>query len=169
MEEDETEATEIAATSEALRIAFEQHYLHLLKLAVALSGRQESAEDLVQEAFVRAAPRIQFLDPDAIAPYLSKVVINLWRNRLRRLAVERRRVPAGPHAVEPEMVEDRDKIWTALKRLPKRQRACVVLRFYEDLSEAQVAEILDCSIGTVKSQTSRGLTRLRRIVMRDGD
>jgi RNA polymerase sigma factor (sigma-70 family) len=59
-------------------------------------------------------------------------------------------------------VDQRDEVWRALGRLPRRQRAVLVLRFFEDLSEAEIAEVLGCSVGTVKSQASRALAKLRR-------
>jgi RNA polymerase sigma factor (sigma-70 family) len=63
-------------------------------------------------------------------------------------------------------VEEHDAVWAAIARLPPRQRACLVLRFYEDLSERDVADVMGCSVGTVKSQTSKGLARLRGVVER---
>lgn len=148
---------------EALRAAFEEHYAPLLRLCIALSGRVEVAEDIVQDAFVRVAPRVAGLRPDEVGPYLRRVVVNLWKDRLRRFATELkhlRQEPSPPAAATTG--EDRDAMWRALLRLPTRQRACVVLRYYEDLSEREVAEVLSCSTGTVKSQTSRALSKLRR-------
>lgn len=145
-----------------MRAAFERHYASLVKLCLALCGRQDVAEDLVQEAFVRTATRIDRLDADEVGPYLRRAVVNLWKNRLRRLAVELRHAPhgdGGPAGLEP--LEDRDRVWRAIRRLPPRQRACVVLRYYEDLTEREVGDLLGVSIGTVKSQTSRALDKLR--------
>jgi RNA polymerase sigma-70 factor (sigma-E family) len=162
---DEAQAVNLPPMQEAMRIAFEQHYLSLLRLSIAMTGRQETAEDLVQEAFVRSAPRITQLEPDDVGPYLSRVVANLWKNRLRRLAVEARYLLPGRREAEPvPPLEERDLIWRALMELPIKQRACLVLRFYEDLPELDVAGVLGCSVGTVKSQTSRGLAKLRKAV-----
>ena len=83
-------ATTESPTRDALRAAFEEHYLPLLRLCVVLSGRAAVAEDIVQEAFVRLAPRIDRVDRQLVYPYLRQTAMNLWRNRLRRLAVERR-------------------------------------------------------------------------------
>jgi len=161
---DEVEAAERPSMQEAMRVAFERHYLSLLKLSVALSGRRDTAEDLVQEAFVRSAARITQLEPDEVRPYLRRVVVNLWKNRLRRFATEARNsislVRPEPESEAP--LEERDLLWRAVMRLPSRQRACLVLRFYEDLPEPEVARVLGCSVGTVKSQTSRGLAKLRK-------
>lgn len=123
-----------------------------LRLCTALSGEKDVAEDIVQEAFVRVADKIASLRSDEIGPYLRRVVVNLWKNKLRRLGVEmRHRVsPRSDHLAEDE-IESRDAIWTALLRLSGRQRACLVLRFYEGLAEREVAEVLGCSVGTVGS------------------
>jgi RNA polymerase sigma-70 factor (sigma-E family) len=150
---------------EAMRTAFEQHYATLLKLCMALSGRRQVAEDIVQEAFVRSAPHVGRLSPDETGPYLRQVVVNLWRNRLRRLMVEvrHREPPRSAEHLEPaDSFAERDELWAALGHLPDRQRTCVVLRHYVGLSEREVAQALRCSTGTVKSQTARGLMKLRR-------
>jgi RNA polymerase sigma-70 factor (sigma-E family) len=148
---------------EPLRAAFEEHYSAVVRFCVLLSGRRDVAEDLAQEAFVRLAPRIDRLEPAAVGPYVRRSAVNLWKNRLRRLALERRHEEKGPSqpAARPA-VEDRDELWSAVLRLPLRQRACLVLRYYEDLSEKETASTLGCSVGTVKSQTSKALAKLRR-------
>lgn len=150
---------------EGLRRAFEEHYARLFRLCLLLSGHRELAEDIAQDAFVRTAARLETLPPPEVAPYLRTTAVNLWRNRMRRRALERRslwrfvsRASEPPNAV----VDERERLWPAVLRLPPRQRACVVLRYYEDLSEQETAAILDCSVGTVKSQTSRALARLRQ-------
>jgi RNA polymerase sigma-70 factor (sigma-E family) len=129
-------------------------------MATLLTGRQEMAEDLVQDAFERAASRLDGLSQAKVRPYLRATVMNLWRNRLRRFAVERRYREVPGQVVSPPF-EDRDELWEAICTLPDRQRACLVLRYYEDLSERDAAAVLGCSVGTVKSQTSRALARLR--------
>ncbi len=154
-----------AGAEEAVRDAFERHYAPLLRLCFLLSGRRELAEDLVQDAFVRSIPRIGSLEREAVGPYLRRVAVNLWKNRLRRLAVEARSWTRHEEpSVHPD-VEDpggRDVLWEAVKSLPDRQRACIVLRYWEDLPVAEVAQVLGCSTGTVKSHTSRAVARLRR-------
>jgi RNA polymerase sigma factor (sigma-70 family) len=93
--------------------------------------------------------------------------VNLSRSYYRRRKVERtyleRHPPAGPGADSAPVADlgDRDALWRALAGLPQRQRAALVLRFYEDLSERQIADVLRCPIGTVKSLVSRGLSTLR--------
>jgi RNA polymerase sigma factor (sigma-70 family) len=155
---------------ESLRAAFEDHYLSIFRLCYLLSGRRETAEDLAQEAFVRASSRIEVLPSLEAGRYLRRVAVNLWKNRLRRLAIERRaKYRLIGEAREVATPDDRDDaLWIAVMDLPERQRACLVLRYYEGLSEREVAEVLDCAVGTVKSNVSRGLSRLR-MEFSDGD
>lgn len=148
---------------DTLRHAFETNYESLLKLSYLYSGRWEMAEDLAQEAFVRAAPKISGIPTAEVPLYLRRTLINLWKNRMRRAAVERRaraRVQWLTEVVTP-ITEPDLTLWNAVRSLPPRQRACVILRFHEDLSEQQVAKTLGCSVGTVKSSTSRALAKLR--------
>jgi RNA polymerase sigma-70 factor (sigma-E family) len=139
-----------------------------VRLAFLLTGDMPLAEDLVQDAFVRLAGRLVHLrDPDAFDAYLRRTVVNLSRSHFRRKRVERAYLQRARGAFEvqtadaEQSVEDRDEVWTALRRVSPRQRAALVLRFYEDLSERQVAEILNCRPGTAKSLVSRGLDALR--------
>ena len=149
---------------------YRDHAESALRLAYLLTGDRGLAEDLVQEAFVRVAGRFVHLrDPDAFSAYLRRAVVNLANSHFRRRRVERAyltratsdaavRAGAGPAGAS---VEDRDQLWFALARLPQRQRAAIVLRYYEDLSEARIAELLQCRPGTVKSLLSRGLEAMR--------
>jgi RNA polymerase sigma-70 factor (sigma-E family) len=137
------------------------------RLAYLLTGDLELAQDLVQEVFARLMIRFGSLrNPDAIGAYVRRSVVNLSRKHWRRVRREREFVRRqGPALVrlttsQPD-VPGRDALWEALNRLPHRQRAALVLRFYEDLAERQTAEALGCSIGTVKSRVSRGLRALR--------
>ena len=140
-----------------------------VRLAYLLTGDRTLAEDLVQDAFVRLAGRLVHLrDPGAFDAYLRRTVVNLSnshfrRKRLERSYLARSRGEAQPAAIDPgeRAIEDRDQLWGALRRLSGRQRAAIVLRFYEDLSERRVAELLNCRPGTVKSLVSRGLETLR--------
>jgi RNA polymerase sigma-70 factor (sigma-E family) len=141
-----------------LRVAYERHFPALLRLAVLLSTRQNDGEDLVQEVFISAAERIPTLPEDAWLPYLRAALVNRWKNSRRRESLERalRPDPSPPVAT----TDDALAMWDAISRLPSRQRACLVLRYYEDLSVDDTATLLGCAAGTVKSQTSRGLARL---------
>lgn len=134
----------------------------LLRTAFLLTHDESSAEDLLQTALVRvwrAWPRI---DGDPL-PYARRVVLNAyvsaWRRRWRDEVptAELLDVPHDPSGA----VEERDEMWSALGRLPRRMRAVLVLRFFEDLTETQTAEVLGISVGTVKSQTSKALAKLR--------
>ncbi len=136
-----------------------------IQLAFLLTGDRALAEDLVQEAFVRLVGRLRHLrDPGAFGAYLRRTIVNLATSHFRHRRVERaylERLTTAP-AVHPNPNEDLDEtMHQALLRLPERQRAAMVLRFYEDLSDVQAAEILRCSPGTVRSLVSRGMKTLR--------
>ncbi|MEW6059886.1 MAG: SigE family RNA polymerase sigma factor [Actinomycetota bacterium] len=137
------------------------------RLAYFLTGDRDLAEDLVQEAFVRVAGRFGHLrKPDAFDVYLRRTVINLFTSHLRRLRLERiqaERERGGAEQCEASAVDlaERDRMWRALQRLPERQRAAVVLRYYEDLSEHDAAEVLRCSTGALKQLVVRGMATLR--------
>jgi RNA polymerase sigma-70 factor (sigma-E family) len=149
---------------ELLRSVYERFYRPLVRMCALIVSDRATAEDIVQDVFVRGAARISHLEPDNIAAYLRRGIANECRNRSRHQAVKRRvhprlvEVPTGATTTS----EDRDEMWSLIVQLPFRQRACLVLRYYEDLSERETAAALGCSAGTVKSQTSRALRTLRR-------
>jgi RNA polymerase sigma-70 factor (sigma-E family) len=135
-----------------------------LRLAYLLTGDRGMAEDLVQDAFVRLAGRMLHLrSPGGFPAYLRKIVVNLVRSQRRRRRIEvrlaERRQPS-PFFDAPD-ISDRDLMRSALMALPVRQRTAVVLRYYEDLSEAQTAELMRCRSGAVKSLVARGINTLR--------
>jgi len=136
----------------------------LLRTAFMLGRDWAVAEDLVQEALARAWfawPRIVG-DPE---PYVRTILVRSFVSHSRRFW--HREVPTeelGDRALPTDAnlaSDERDALWRALGRLTARQRMAVVLRYYEDLSEADVATLMRCSVGTVKSQTARALSRLR--------
>ncbi|WP_157620451.1 SigE family RNA polymerase sigma factor [Saccharothrix sp. NRRL B-16348] len=135
----------------------------LLRTAFLLTRDRGHAEDLLQTSLARAWRvwrRVQG-DPE---PYVRRIIVNTyatwWRRKWR--AEQPTDVLPEPVGASPEAdVDQREWLWQALGRLPRRQRAVVVLRFYEDLTEAQAAHALGVSVGTVKSQTSKALARLR--------
>jgi len=141
-----------------------------LRVAYLLCGNRPDAEDLLQTALVKtylAYPRLRA--KEALDAYVRRTLvtthISIWRRpaRRREFAVDTPPEPGVPTEIDlTETITQRDALWTALGRLGKRQRAVVVLRFYEDLTEAQVAEALGVTVGTVKSQTARALATLRR-------
>lgn len=139
------------------------------RLAYLITGDRHLAEDLVQDAFVKLAGRLLHLrDPVAFEAYLRRTVVNLANSHFRRKKVEQRYVEREggvPRAhVEGSDLDIREAARAALLTLPVRQRTAIVLRFYEDLSEAQTAELMGCRPGTVKSLTSRGMDRLRPLM-----
>lgn len=140
----------------------------LMRAAWLLTGNEASAEDLVQTALVRIWSRWAKLERQgSLDAYVRRVLvttyINGWRRRWRG-EVPTEVLPDGPPsgADAQAAVEQRLLVRKALAELPPRQRAVVVLRYFEDLTEAQAAQALGCSVGTVKSQTARALARLRQ-------
>ena len=133
---------------------------NLLRFGVALTGSRTEADDLVQEALARVAVRWSRItrsgDPES---YIRRTMVNLhiswWRSRRREIL----------HADPPErpVVDETGsgEIWEALRSLPPRQRAVLVLRYFQDLTEAEAAVVLGCSVGTVKSQSAKALAKLR--------
>lgn len=142
---------------------------HLYQLALLLTGHQADAQDLLQVVLERAYRRRSALSRDVDPePYVRKAMVNAAIDR-RRLLWRRREHPLddAENRVEPSdpigQVADRDLVLRLLALLPPRQRSVLVLRFWEDLPEAEVAKTLGCSLGTVKSHSSRGLARLREL------
>jgi len=153
----------VAVPSDRVSELYRAHLPGATRLAYLLTGDRAAAEDVAQEAFLRAASRIGGLrDENAFGAYLHRAVVNRVRNRARRLTLERSHAAAAtPVPYDLPDVAGRERLWAALLRLPYRQRAALVLRYYLDLSEADVAERLGCRPGTVKSATARGLAALR--------
>jgi RNA polymerase sigma-70 factor (sigma-E family) len=149
----------------------------LQRTAYLLTGDHGRAEDLLQTTLLKiylAWPRID--DLGAVEEYTRRTMVrtqvSFWRRAARREVVLAD-VPDRPamasnwsagqgYGSATSRIEDRDELWRALSTLGPRQRAVVVLRFYEDLTEAEIARVLGCSVGTVKSQLSRGLSRLQK-------
>jgi RNA polymerase sigma-70 factor (sigma-E family) len=139
-------------------------YPQLLRRGYLLTGSQLAAEDLVQEALARCCAawrRHPITQPDA---YVHRVMVNVLisRSRLRRF---REDVTADvPEAGSVDLTTqhaDRDAVWRALQKTAPRQRAVLVLRFYEGMTESEVAACLDITVGTVRSQAAKGLAKLR--------
>lgn len=137
------------------------------RLAYLLTGDKELAEDITQDAFVRMAGRFGGLrNRAASAAYLRQTVVNLSRSHFRRKRVERTYLQreASMHRIETVEgwdVVEADALWNELRRLTYRQRCALVLRYYEDLSEHQAADVLGCSVGALKALTNRAMEQLR--------
>jgi RNA polymerase sigma-70 factor (sigma-E family) len=143
---------------------FAGEFWPLRRVGFLLTGDWDQAEELAQEAMARTYavwPRVRGYDRPAA--YARKVLVNRHRSLLRRAAVEARHLvasrPEDRH--QPDFGGDDLVLWQALQRLPARQRAAIILRYYLDLPETEVASLLGVPPGTVKSWTHRGLTRLR--------
>ena len=138
----------------------------LLRTAYLLTGSRADAEDLLQTALAKtylAWERIR--EREALDGYVRRVMVNTQTSWWRRRRVDEHPVDALPERhCDRDVASDlvlHDALWTALAGLPKRQRAMVVLRYYEDLSEAETAAVMGVTVGTVKSTTSRALSTLR--------
>jgi RNA polymerase sigma-70 factor (sigma-E family) len=162
-------ADEVRIEGSVLEELYLRHAPDAVRLAYLLTGNRSLAEDLVQEAFVRVTGKLLHLrNPGDFHAYLRLSVVNLARSHGRHRSVERRYLErsADPRAqvvIDPDPA-DRDAMRAALLELPVRQRSAIVLRYYEDLSESQIADVLRCRPGTVKSLLSRGLERLRPMI-----
>jgi RNA polymerase sigma-70 factor (sigma-E family) len=135
------------------------------RLAYLLTGDRELAQDLAQDAFVKVLGRFHDIrNRDAFWWYLRRTIVNLSRSHFRRRRVERAWLARQrPDASAPSIDDlgERDRLRRALMTLRPEQRAAIVLRYFEDLSEADTAEALGVAVGTVKSMVSRGVDRLR--------
>ena len=159
------------APAEAVTALYQAHALGLIRLAVVMLGDRPAAEDVVQEAFCGLYRRWHSLsDTGKALSYVRSSVINGCRTVLRR----RRRQggldpstgdPPGESAEAAALIsEEHRRVLTAIRRLPARQREALVLRFYLDLDEEEIAASMRISRGTVKSTTSRALAALGRIL-----
>ncbi|WP_434742776.1 SigE family RNA polymerase sigma factor [Micromonospora sp. SH-82] len=138
----------------------------LLRTAYLLAGDWATAEDLLQTALTKTYLAWRRLGGiDAVEPYARRVMVNTSTSWWRRRWHGERPTDVLPESAAVDEMErrlDRDLLWQHLRMLPNRQRAVLVLRYYEDLSESQTATLLGISTGTVKSQTARALATLRR-------
>jgi RNA polymerase sigma-70 factor (sigma-E family) len=149
---------------------FDRHYAAMCRLAYVILGDAAVAEEVVMDALIKTFSgwgRIR--DVARADAYLRRAVINLCRSKIRRKTIEARvnavsyrRGERMAPSWDPERHETTRIVWQAVRELPERQRACVVLRYYDDMPEAQIADVLGCSVGTVKSQLSKARTKLER-------
>ena len=149
------------------------HHTALLRVAYLLCGDAGRAEDAVADAFVKVFRQMQRGNVRDPGPYLRRAVVNEVNSRFRRLSLERREAQhrwgdeRGARSPE-DQVADHQLIYASLAQLPVRQRTALVLRYYADLPEAEIATVMDISIGTVKSTLSRGLDKLRANLGEEG-
>ena len=143
-----------------------EHTPALLRTAYLLTGNAQSAEELVQDTFVRLYPKWdRVAGADVPLAYVRRSLTNGYINYQRRAARREFAHDEVPERIDPHdavmQLADRDEIWNGLLFLPERQRAALVLRFFEDLTDEESAIALGCRVGTVRSLISRGLAALR--------
>ncbi len=138
----------------------------LLRTAYLLTGDQHTAEDLVQTAFAKlylSWDKVQ--RRELVDGYVRRILVNehnsLWRRSWKKREVTTEYLPETPAPLDAPDDGQGQALWDFVQTLPKKQRAAIVLRYYEELSEAETAAVLGVSIGTVKSQTSRALATMR--------
>jgi RNA polymerase sigma-70 factor (sigma-E family) len=159
--------TGTALVGDAFQIAVAEHHRRLSGLAYVLTGDRRAAEELVAEAYARVWGRYRRHQIDDLGPYLRRAVVNLAHSRRRRWKLERDHAETQPGGATDvvvsfeEGVDVRRSLHQALLALPVEQRAVIVLRHLEDLSEDETARVLGIRPGTVKSRLARGLEALR--------
>jgi RNA polymerase sigma-70 factor (sigma-E family) len=148
------------------------HAQSLCRGAFLLTGDRHLAEDLVQTALAKCAPRWgRIANEGDPTPYVRTVIVRTaiaWRRRRWRGEVPTSPLPETTGTDPVGAVDGRERLRQALLVVPRRQRAALVLRFYDDLSEIETARVMGCSVGTVKSQTAKGLARLRTVLDQEG-
>ena len=143
------------------------HALGAVRLAYLLTGDRELAEDLAQDAFIKVVGRFHDLrNRDAFGSYLRTAIVNLTRSHFRRLKLERSHLASERNRAQVTDIDlpdipARDALRALLMQLPVRQRAAVVLRYFEDLSEQQAGDVLGCSAAAVKALVARAMETLR--------
>lgn len=164
----------VAAAAQTVTELFREHHLELVHLAVVMVGDLATAEDVVQDVFEKLNRRWHDLrEPSRGLAYARSAVLNSCRSVHRKAAVARKYAPrlAPPrdetHPDAASVLGDRGELAVALRRLPRRQREVLVLRYYADLSVAEVAETLRITPSTVRSCNSRGLAALARALRED--
>lgn len=148
---------------------YEQHYRSLVKLAAFYVDDRESAEEIVQDSFVRLLNGNYKIVAGKEGPYLRTMVVNGGRSALRKRRVRRAFKPEPPGLVAAAehhgvAATEHDRMLDALRQLPERQASVLILRYYEDLSEEDIAKTLGIARGSVKSHAHRGLAKLAKII-----
>jgi len=148
---------------------FESQYASLVRFGFVLTADWATAEDLVQETFVRLYGSRTQIRREGFPAYARRTMVNVGRTRFRRIEREHAaaRAQRREHAPDPSERPGQDEVWDAICALPPQQRAIVALRFYEDMSEVDIARTLGLSQGTIKKQASRAMEKLRGILGRE--
>jgi RNA polymerase sigma-70 factor (sigma-E family) len=140
---------------------FTAEYDGLLRFALLISGDTATAEDLVHEAFVRLYRSERQIEAHGFAAYARRTILNVQRSAFRRFRSERRAIAAHGAEAHAEHPVPAPHVWRAVLALPRQQRACVVLRYYEGMTDQEIANTLGVGHGTVKKAMNRALTSLR--------
>ncbi|MDP9067966.1 MAG: SigE family RNA polymerase sigma factor [Actinomycetota bacterium] len=149
---------------------YRTHSPGALRLAYVLVGDDNTAQDVVHEAFLRLFGRYRELrDPDHFDAYLRRTIINLSKNHYRKVSNERSALERTDRQPLHTQQHDPSDLVQLLKRLPERQRAAMALRYLEDLSEQQTADVMDTTVAAVKSLTQRGTAAIREHLRGEGD
>ncbi len=154
----------MSSAEERLAELYERKAAACIRLAYLMTGDADASEDIVQEAFVRCFARLQDRrSPEHLDAYLRRTIVNLSHDRHRRLRSVREHAGRSP-SQRSDHADPGTRLAFAelLRDLPHRQRAALVLRYYEDLSEQDAADILGCSVGALKQLVQRALNTLRR-------
>ena len=143
-----------------------EHTSDLLRTGYLLTGDSSSAEELVQDTLARLYPKWHLVESaDVPLAYVRRSLANGFVNHTRRAARREFAVEYLPESIDESdaagRLDDRDELWTMLRTLPERQRAALVLRYFHDLPDDEIATALGCREGTVRSLISRGLAALR--------
>lgn len=150
----------------ALEALYREQYEPSVRLAHLLTGDRGRAEELAQDAFVRLAPRLGEIDNPP--GYLRTTLVNLCRDAGRRSQrTDALPIPPARTSPAPSVPATSTAVWAALQGLPERQRIAITLRFYLDLPDDEIAEVLDARPGTVRSLVHRALATLKEAVPRD--
>jgi RNA polymerase sigma-70 factor (sigma-E family) len=148
---------------------YDEHYRTLVRLAAIYVDERETAEEVVQDAFVKLMTGRYDVAPEKAGAYLRSAVLNGARSELRKRRVRRAKKPDPPGLVAAAEVggvalAERQRILDAIRRLPKKQAGVIVLRYYLDLSEAEIADTLGIARGSVKSHAHRATAKLKELL-----
>lgn len=177
---DEQRGVDALVATEGQRVVLELFHREaraLVRLARLFVDNRDAAEDIVQEAFIRLARNVHRIDDPAKAPaYLRSIVLNLARDNNRRGLMSLRHAPPAGREVDlqPGSIDDRivrnerqQQVLEAVRSLPRRQRDCIALRYFEERSIEEIAATLDVSVNSVKTHLQRALASLERVLERD--